>query len=241
MHLSRKYGTWLMLGSILFLFTACKSRPTMGPAPTMDLLSVFRQMPASLRENPFGEKSGLELTPAQMDQLISTREVVVSDDCMWELAFQDSAQNHLQADRLRSEEGLQYGLLKLKGKKNSEWVLITQRMDDHCCSYARWALFGAQNGELIDRTEGSVPKLNWLDFYSEDVFGKAGQPEGFRDNEYPISIEIKSNPPSIQIGLVADYIDLSFSNDISTPMLEHLPKEPKILVWEDEKFVWHKR
>ena len=234
----RKYGTWLMLGSILLLFTACKVRPEKGVASTMELLSVLRQMPDSLRSNPFGDKSGLELSSEQMDQLIATKEVIVSDDCLWMLEFQDSAQNHLKIRRLRSEEGLQYELLRLKGKNNSNWILITQRLDDHCCSYVRWALFEGKNGKLYDETKARLPKLDWSSFYPKDFFANASQPEGFRDNHYPIAIVVKHNPPSIQIDLVAEYIALNFPEPQSKLLLENFPKASKFLIWENEKFVW---
>lgn len=203
----------------------------------MDLISVVRFLPDSLRENPFGTKKGFQLTDAQLDTLISQRNVVIDADCEWELIHFDSQPNHLKLNRLRSEDGLTYEFLQLSGKRSSKWFLIIQRLDDHCCSHSRWGLFEEKDGILINRTDGRLPDLNWLDFYEKETFPNGQIPEGFAKNRFPIAIEIE-NHSKIKIELIAEYISINFPNAISSPMLKNFPKGPKYLIWEDEQFIW---
>jgi hypothetical protein len=226
-----------ILFCLMGLLLGCKSRSFKGSSASASLLGVVRQMPDSLRENPFGEKQGLRMTDAEMDQLIAQGALEVSEGETWRLQWMDSARTHLKLAREGAEEGLQYELLRLPGSKTKAWVLVLQRLDDHCCSYGRWALYQQKKGVLIDQTEARMPRLDWSDFFSAADLADL-QPTSPRYNRYPFAMELMAQPAQIHIDVVADYLELNFPEAQAASLIAHLPAKPRTLIWRDMHFAW---
>lgn len=222
---------------LLLLVMGCKSVPQAHAHVHVDLLTVLSELPDSLRENPFGERQGLELTSAEMDTLVKTGDVTTPKGFRWEIQFKDSLHHHLELTRTYgAEDGLKYEFLRLFSGEEPKWALVLQRADDHCCSFSRWALFEAQEAGLVDRTD-LMPRLDWNDFFApEDLPDPA--PEAPKVNHYPFAMEVHASPPRIEIMLVADYFDLGLPEEQASVFLEHLPQQPKVLVWNGARFEW---
>ncbi len=230
-------GNLGVLLGMMALLLGCKSRSVNGSVPSSDLLGIVRQMPDSLRENPFGEKQGLRMNQTEMDQLIARGEFEVSEGETWRLQWMDSARTHLKLAREGAEEGLQYELLRLPGSKTEIWVLVLQRLDDHCCSYSRWALYQLKKGMLIDQTEVRMPRLDWTDFFAAAQLSDL-HPASPQYNRYPFAMQLMAQPAQIHIDVVADYLELNFSEAQAASLIAHLPTKPRSLVWRDQHFVW---
>jgi hypothetical protein len=238
----RRSGTWIAVVGIMFimavLLVGCKSRPANGASSPIDLLGILRKLPDSLRVNPFGDKHGLKLSAREMEKLISQKELELSQGEKWHLQFEDSAQTHLTLTRAETEEGLRYELLSLRGSDARVWVLVLQALEDHCCSYSRWALYLVQKGKLFDQTQLRMPQLDWADFFAPTQLAGA-HPASPQGNRYPFSMRLQAQPAQIQISVVADYLEQSFPEEQVSSMLAEIPA-PRTLVWEEQHFTWIK-
>lgn len=194
-------------------------------------------MPDSFRDNPFGDRQGLDLGPAEMDGLIAKGEMEMPQGHQWRLQFVDSTRSHLRVTRERSEEALRYELLNLGGSKSATWVLVLQGLEDHCCSFGRWALYQVKKGILLDQTKARMPRLDWTDFFTAAQLGDS-RPASPKANRYPFSMQVQARPAQISVGVVADYLNLNFPEEQAASLLAHLPDSPRKLIWQDQHFVW---
>ena len=202
----------------------------------MDLRVVFAQLPDSMRENPFGDKQGLKLTDVEMGELSEKGEVALGDT-RWQSQYLDSSGRHLQVMRIGQEEGLQYDLLSLPVKGQRPWVLVVQSLSDHCCNFMRWGLYKVEKKQWTDLTASRMPVLDWGDWFDLSGF-KAGRPDVMRVNRYPLQVTVESRPLRIALMPVADYVELEMPEGVANEMMEDWPGGPRVLVWQDGRFVW---
>ncbi len=228
------YACLLML--VLGLGSGCKNRANRPLMGSDELRDFFRQLPDSLRENPFGERQGMELSQAQLDELVAKGSLETAQGYTWRLDFADSAQTHLKISRSGPEEALRYELLTLPGPRPTKWVLVLQGLEDHCCSHGRWALYLGKKGEWYDQTAIRMPQLGWENFFTPAQLG-ASPPPRPRENRYPFSMKLASEPRGIEIQLVADYLELNYPENQVKSMLANFPTAPLQFVWWREHFI----
>ena len=239
-----KKSDFFVVGIISVLFTtlvSCESVHRLARNSHFNLINVLSELPDSLRNPPFIKTQGKELTSSEMDTLIKNGIVTSSRGNSWKRYYKDSLRTHLQLKRITGpDEGLKYDFLSLSPKGNPHWVLIIQHVEDHCCSFARWVLLKARKDGWVERTD-LMPRINWNNFFSPNHLPDPA-PEGPEiDNYYPFIMEIKLSPPRIEVSLVADYFDLGYSEEPWRMLADHIPDQPKVLIWKNERFVWEEK
>jgi hypothetical protein len=81
-----------------------------------------------------------------------------------------------------------------------------------------------------------MPHLDWNNFFTPAQLG-ASPPAAPRENRYPFSMKLSTEPRGIEIQLVADYLELNYPEDQVAGMLANFPTAPLQFVWWREHFI----
>lgn len=209
--------------------------------PPTDLAAALLHLPDSLRSNPFDEGPGLEgLTDAQMEQLLSGTPLSVAEGWGWENEATTHPETHIRLRRTGGDDGLSYDFLELEQVAGSIWVLVLHSHDDHCCRYNRWAVLEVDASGVVDRSAGSLPAVNWGDFFSSAAVAQSTAPS-LTALDLPLRMQVKAETRDVELEIIADYLDLGLSEDQGAPLRAELPVAPRRLRWERQAYRWGPR
>lgn len=225
----------LAVGMFVLIFllgsaNGCSIRSARQISGSVDLPTFLKALPDSMRQNPFGDRHGLDLSAKEIDALIAAGNVETQRGLIWRHEFIDSSHTHLRVTREGSDESLKYELVSFAAPRSAKWVLVLQTLDDHCCSFGRWALYLHQKGAWKDETGVRMPQPSWENFFSTEALGEP-KPAALTGNRYPFLMQVATNPLRIELGIVADYVELSFPEGQASKMLAALPEQPISYVW----------